>query len=261
MKRRLFKLVVFLFLGMISTIAVSWSLAYWIDVEGWAWERNPGPPDIFLPFNDDWKSSDDYRHLWLSLEAQGISHTGMVELKEYRLPGVHLIILHAGDFRTTPELQPTPESLPLPLPIWCNDYLVSKLPSVVDKGYLSNITAQGVGWPLLALWCAPARADPLGSDEIYKSAVGGIVLETRPPTYWKSLRVRTMPLMPIWGGLVLNTGFYATILWLLWSCPFAVRRFIRSKRGRCIKCGYDLRGTEHNVCPECGNEVCAKAKA
>ena len=32
----------------------------------------------------------------------------------------------------------------------------------------------------------------------------------------------------------------------------AARRLIRRKRGLCIKCGYDLRGTEHEVCPECG---------
>ena len=26
----------------------------------------------------------------------------------------------------------------------------------------------------------------------------------------------------------------------------------RRQRGQCLRCGYDLRGTEHDVCPECG---------
>lgn len=26
----------------------------------------------------------------------------------------------------------------------------------------------------------------------------------------------------------------------------------RRQRGQCLQCGYDLRGTEHDVCPECG---------
>ena len=57
---------------------------------------------------------------------------------------------------------------------------------------------------------------------------------------------------PLWPGFVVNTVFYAAILWLLTLGPFTLRRLIRHKRGLCIKCGYDLRGAEHEVCPECG---------
>ena len=57
---------------------------------------------------------------------------------------------------------------------------------------------------------------------------------------------------PIWPGFAINTIFYATILWLLTLGPFTARRMIRRKRGHCIKCGYDLRGTSGGVCPECG---------
>jgi len=59
-------------------------------------------------------------------------------------------------------------------------------------------------------------------------------------------------LRPIWPGFAINTVFYAAILWLFALGPFAARRVIRRKRGHCIKCGYDLRGAEHEVCPECG---------
>ena len=63
-----------------------------------------------------------------------------------------------------------------------------------------------------------------------------------------------LPLHPIWPGFAINTAFYAAILWLLALGPFAARRFTRRRRGRCIKCGYDLSHAEHEVCPECGVE-------
>ena len=69
------------------------------------------------------------------------------------------------------------------------------------------------------------------------------------------VNVIAIPLRPIWTGFAINTIFYAVIMWVLWSSPFAARRMIRRKRGRCLNCGYDLRGTsEGEVCPECGEE-------
>ena len=56
-------------------------------------------------------------------------------------------------------------------------------------------------------------------------------------------------------GFSLNTLFYGLLLWcsiLTWS---AVRWLRRRRRGLCIHCGYDLRGTAHERCPECGGSV------
>ena len=64
--------------------------------------------------------------------------------------------------------------------------------------------------------------------------------------------INFIPYRPLWPGFAINTIIYATILWLLTLGPFTARRMIRSKRGRCIKCGYDLRGNIENGCPECG---------
>ncbi len=65
-------------------------------------------------------------------------------------------------------------------------------------------------------------------------------------------RPAMLPLRPIWPGFAVNTAFYAVILWLLLRGPFALRRYVRWKRGHCIKCGYDLRGKFDAGCPECG---------
>jgi len=63
-----------------------------------------------------------------------------------------------------------------------------------------------------------------------------------------------LPLGALWPGFVINTLFYAAVLWLLIPGSFVVRRLIRVKRGRCPKCGYDLRGQLPGAagCPECG---------
>jgi len=68
------------------------------------------------------------------------------------------------------------------------------------------------------------------------------------------LTEKVLPYRPIWPGFAINTIFYATILWLPFA-PFQLRRYVRVKRGRCIKCGYDLSHVEHKACPECGVEV------
>ena len=61
-----------------------------------------------------------------------------------------------------------------------------------------------------------------------------------------------LPLRPRWLGFVVDTAFYALILWLPIRGPFALRRHIRRKRGLCVACGYDLRHADHAACPECG---------
>ena len=33
------------------------------------------------------------------------------------------------------------------------------------------------------------------------------------------------------------------------------RQAIRIRCGQCVQCGYDLRGCEHERCPECGKEI------
>lgn len=99
------------------------------------------------------------------------------------------------------------------------------------------------GWPARCLH----RTDTLeqGMQQVDSVASGEFVLFD----YWVVL-----PTRPIWLGFIINTLFYCMVLWLLWSAPFVTRRLIRRRRGRCVQCGYDLRGAEPDVCPECGSD-------
>ena len=66
-----------------------------------------------------------------------------------------------------------------------------------------------------------------------------------------------VPLAPHWPGFALDTLFYGTLVFLLWSAPGVVRRRVRKRRGRCPACGYDLRASSGGPCPECGRALFA----
>ena len=59
----------------------------------------------------------------------------------------------------------------------------------------------------------------------------------------------------IWSGMIVNEVFYGSVIALSFVGWIQGRRAIRRRSGRCPKCAYDLRGAEHEVCPECGVEV------
>jgi len=65
-----------------------------------------------------------------------------------------------------------------------------------------------------------------------------------------------LPLLPLWPGFAINTLFYAGVLWMLFCGPFALRRMIRRRRGRCPHCNYPI--GQSPVCTECGAAVVPK---
>ena len=68
----------------------------------------------------------------------------------------------------------------------------------------------------------------------------------------------SLPLLPIWRGLIANTLFYALLVWCLFPGRVRLRGWRRSRRGRCGwrgGCGYDLSGSVGETCPECGRPV------
>ena len=59
-----------------------------------------------------------------------------------------------------------------------------------------------------------------------------------------------VPRTLLWPGFAVNTLFYAGVLWVLFCGPFALRRMIRRRRGRCPACNYPI--GQSPVCTECG---------
>jgi len=132
-------------------------------------------------------------------------------------------------------------------------YVVGRLRHGDPSSVLAHSRFMSSGWPFRAFGqaCHTSLPVELRIDREWRSQWG---LESKersrkdsPPPVGGSV-----PLRPIWPGFAVNTVLYAIIRWLLICGPFIARRLIRIKRGRCPKCGYDLRGALEQGCSECG---------
>ena len=77
----------------------------------------------------------------------------------------------------------------------------------------------------------------------------------RQATAKSQMKERLIPFHPLWPAFVLNSIFYAVITFGLIRIVECGRMARRRYKHQCPLCGYDLRGAEHDVCPECGVEV------
>jgi len=64
---------------------------------------------------------------------------------------------------------------------------------------------------------------------------------------------RYLPLKPMLPGFLINTLFYALLLWLLFAFPFTLRRRLRLRNNRCPHCNYPF--GESPTCSECGRDL------
>lgn len=116
------------------------------------------------------------------------------------------------------------------------------LSAMVESGTMAmpaDMIVEMAGWPMAAL---EGHSNPEWTGSTYIWHDHGVV---RVP-----IGKETTPLRPMWPGFVINTLFYAGLLWLLFAAPLALRRRSRIKRGLCPKCAYPV-GTSP-TCTECG---------
>ncbi len=221
MKRIAIKLVVFLLLGAMVNVTVAWGLAV-----------RPGRYHY-------WRLGRDPYVVYDRISPEGYLTTILRR-------GGELILCQANETRGT---SPSPEILDnsrytAMVPAW--SVFKGQEPLPVEPDRLVLFVEAAVGWPSLSLRSFATfrveSAEQWDTDHVRSVEI---------PRLRDSWRIR-VPYDPIVTGFAINTLFYGVILWLLWSTPFATRRLIRKRRGRCLKCGYDLRHAEHDVCPECG---------
>jgi hypothetical protein len=120
------------------------------------------------------------------------------------------------------------------------------------------------GWPLLSFVhesqpipkppTPPRVPSRLGSDGVrvfqgpaLAATRGGMLVEA-PPT----IPFRAIPIRPLWHGFLIDALFYGSIWFIILWMPLTLRRIARTRQGRCIACGYDLRYSLSDRCPECG---------
>ena len=110
------------------------------------------------------------------------------------------------------------------------------------------------GWPMRSLYgCHFYQCWPRSSRPPLNNYCGLPIGPRNVPFASGMCHERWLPYLPIWPGFAVNTLCYGAILWLVLAVlPATLRRHFRRKRGRCLKCGYDLRGDLDKGCPECG---------
>jgi len=74
------------------------------------------------------------------------------------------------------------------------------------------------------------------------------------PDRFRFLGARSrLPSQITWREFLINTVFYALLLWLLFAIPFALRRRLRLRRGHCPHCNYPF--GDSPTCTECGRDL------
>ncbi len=239
MKRRLVAVLIFLLLGAATTIATSWYFAAGRTKDG------------------EWFGHEE------KVYSRVGGQFGAESWTVYRYERLGQVLIRRFPYVNSPESLPPYWDIGWPaeryVPVWA-----SGLPPLEPReGMLGYAAVEGSGWPAIAMrtryeeWSV---AGQLGGQS-FRQVTEGILLTPKAVVRrWCMLyRAKVVPLRPLWPGFAVNSLFYAAILWLPIRGPFALRRHIRRKRGLCVACGYDIRGTAQMICSECGHEVRAEA--
>jgi hypothetical protein len=155
-----------------------------------------------------------------------------------------------------------PHIAPADLPLWTS---VHRRPRQTYEAITlaRSLHEEAWGWPLRALYSRTWLADdPTGLPDNVESS-NGVVIRNQVATAGfltggRNVRittgrdVRILPLAPVWSGLIGNSAAFAAAWWMLLVGFSRARSLMRTRRGRCPKCAYDLRGDLRAGCPECG---------
>ncbi len=231
MKRRILKLAAFLLLGAIVNVAVAWGCAMILAEQTDNWNMRGS----FARLEDD--------YVWLVYRQD---RPGYFSIESY----VWLIVMEEDE--RWDELGTLIEN-------W------SRIPDRNDpSGEPRNWEESASGWPVASMWSRLTELDPLHWVDLPNNprVLPRDKLERGWLVDWSFLPNQIiLPIGLIWSGIVINTLFYAVLLWLVTLGQFTLRRYIRREHGRCIKCGYDVRHMDHDACPECGTAVLKEAIA
>lgn len=226
-------------LGISTTVVIAWSLALWLSVPMYprttlgaflCWERPWHMGEVRRPGVIDCWWGDEQP------ENPGQSPREIVE-REARDTGALVATRPGSSLRTT-------------RPDW-GTFAQAAAPTGAPH-LLGCDTAYG--WPLPCLWFQVIGSYNDASHVARaETSHGAILLSTPDSLDVRGHDYRAVPFFPLWPGLLVDTCSFASAWWLLLFAPAAARHGFRRRRGRCPRCGYDLRAIRPaDPCPECG---------
>lgn len=109
------------------------------------------------------------------------------------------------------------------------------------------------GWPCPTVQAVTGHTWT-GTTPKIASVAGGWAIFGEPALIATSAQPAILPFQPLWREFILVSGV-SSVAWGLFATlgPFAVRRWLRVRRGLCAECGYPVSDNLPNVvCSECG---------
>lgn len=243
------KLVVALLLGPLTTAGIAWASAAWVSLE-----RGPGTVAL----------DGDHLQPWL-IRLERASATRVIWFEKGRIwgrnplteGGPNRVVIEgtriavscwyfAIDTRMNPRYLRGEVVIPLTM---------KRLIAPGGSDLCWGAACDERGWPLPALRAQvvgtldPSAGTPLTCSD-------GIMLAPPQPQRESLATARALPLAPIWGGFLADSGLFAGSWWLALTAlgrgvAFG-RRLLAARTGRCPRCRYDLKGVLAPGCPECG---------
>jgi hypothetical protein len=224
MRRRLLIIAIFLLAGAVTNVAVAWGFWQWGErpAGGIAGDRAMRRAEVEPADVERWRRRASAGWPAEPRHAQTAEHLGL-RFRDLFLRPASCVVLMVDGRRP-----------------------------VARPNYRVEMVA--CGWPLAALQIEHWYLFESGvwASRTSGWTVGRFELPIRGSWGWDVKRLE-LPRRPLWPGFASNTVFYATILWLLACGPFALRRFVRVRRGLCPACAYPM--GESATCTECGKAL------
>ncbi len=225
-RRWVFRMLIALLLGAITTVAVAWMC-------GWRSELSNE-----FPLDDRWVEPPRALPGDVGIRAHDLSTLIVIR---FAGPGIDYVRVLAVAPTDEPLPEYDPPSSPQP-PRWGPLRTADHRTVIPDDRHTMQFIAQG--WPWRALWCEKTA----NGDDV----LGGYLLFRRHVPNTFMMQHHVLALRPSWPEFAMCTAVYTSAWMVLLFVPGATRRAVRLRRGRCGNCGYDLRAATGEKCPECG---------